>query len=453
MKLYRNTIILAVVLILVGAAYFLISNKINNNKPDPGQQSINILQLDKGKISQLTILSGGKKFIFKRYNNGLLPVYPTDIRIKTYEGEIIAGEMASLSAITVINKKAANLKQYGLDVPITISAKMDDGSVNTIEVGNMTPTRDGYYLKKKGSNEVYIVSLDSGDILSADENTLWNSFIYSVTREQLTGYSINNRDETPFSLKKDSKGFWKLVAPIKAEVNTQKMDDILDSILSLSAYELEDKNPSNLDKYGLKNPTYSMGIETAQGRITVLFGDEKVRNSLIYAKLANSKEVFTIREKFISLIDTAVEEVINPFIFFAKLNEVSKVVTKDNGETVTSEIKTDSSGNSDKDIYLVNGKNANVKDSDGNYPFRKYFTALIGITLDKVAATENPKDKPAISITYYLKKSSSAAKVDYVPRDTDYYYVFKNGKYTGLLVSRDKLNEIKTTYKALIHLF
>jgi len=350
----------------------------------------------------------------------------------------------------VADVNATNLKQYGLDKPIVITVLMDNGSKNVIEVGNIIPSRNGYYLKKKESNEVFVVSLDSGDILAADERSFWNNYIYAAKRADLTGYSISNKGETAFSVHKDKKGVWKMTSPIKAGVNTQKLNEILDSIIILNAYDLVDKNPVNLDKYGLKNPIYSMGVETAKGKIKVLFGDEKVQNSLIYAKLENRKDVFTIQEKYISLIDTPIEDVINPFIYFAGISDIAKIVVKINGETITSEIATDSSGNSDNDIYKVNGRNANVVDSGERSLFRDYFSILIGITLDKVDATEKPKYKPEISITYFTKKDGKSTNVDYVSKNADYYYAFVNGKYIGLLVGKDKLNNIQTTYAKLI---
>ena len=48
---------------------------------------------------------------------------------------------------------------------------------------------------------------------------------------------------------------------------------------------------------------------------------------------------------------------------------------------------------------------------------------------------------PEITIEYKLKKSPGKYKIELISKDSDYYYLMKNGKFSNFLVSKKMINK------------
>ena len=58
-----------------------------------------------------------------------------------------------------------------------------------------------------------------------------------------------------------------------------------------------------------------------------------------------------------------------------------------------------------------------------------------------------------ITFTYYRKVDPKVMKVEFIPKDERYYYVMRNGKYSGILVEKKKFDEpegVRESYRKLI---
>ena len=130
------------------------------------------------------------------------------------------------------------------------------------------------------------------------------------------------------------------------------------------------------------------------------------------------------------------------------------------GKTVSNIIQTDKGdpkakvdADKDKDKFFVDGIDASGKDSDDNQPFRTYYQALIGVLLDSVEIGAVPTGAPEIIIDYTLNVAPGRMKVEFIPKDKDYYYVVKNGVYSNILVQKsqfDKPEGVRDSYKKLM---
>jgi hypothetical protein len=96
----------------------------------------------------------------------------------------------------------------------------------------------------------------------------------------------------------------------------------------------------------------------------------------------------------------------------------------------------DGKTDTDKDKFTVNGIDASGKTEDGKQPFRQFYQALIGVSLDEVEVEGKPEKEAEITINYTLK--SGSMKVEYISKDETYYYVVRNGEYAGILVRKNK---------------
>lgn len=461
MKLYRNAIILVVILGLLIGAYAIVKNKKSSgDSKAEDTETIKILDFKTDDITEMTLENSGQKFVFVqetiKENDQEKKVWkvssPADLKIDESAVSSMASNLSSLIADKIVEENAADLAKYGLDKPVTVSARLKDGAVKSVEVGNETPTKSGYYVKEKDSLKVYTVDSYTGEKLKVGRNDLRNKALFTVKPEDLISFSMERKGEVVFSSRKMNEAEWEMTAPIKGNVNTTALGPMLDAISQTSVMNFIEDNAADLGKYGLATPAYAMEFETSSGKNKILFGSEKEKGSEMYAKMADSNEVFTVSVSPYNFLDKPLKEIIEVFAYIVNINDVNKIVVEMDGQTTTSDIQTDKD-DKDKDKFVVNNKDVTaLKDEKDSQYFRKYYQALIGVTLAEIEPDANPTEAPEITFTYFLKKAPGTMKVEFIPKDDRYYYVVRNGVYTGILVEKKKFDEpegVRDTYKKL----
>ena len=74
--------------------------------------------------------------------------------------------LENMAATQVVQEEAEDLAEYGLSEPsATVKVTFGDGTAYTYELGNASPLGDGYYIKEKDHNKVYLTSTDVGTIM------------------------------------------------------------------------------------------------------------------------------------------------------------------------------------------------------------------------------------------------------------------------------------------------
>jgi len=129
-----------------------------------------------------------------------------------------------------------------------------------------------------------------------------------------------------------------------------------------------------------------------------------------------------------------------------------ELLNKIDGKTIVSDITTNKD-KKDEDKFKVDGKDANMENEKGNSMFRAFYQAMIGITMNRYEPEAKPSGTtPEFSIKYYMKPDSKAVTIDFISKDSNYYYAMKDGVYTNRVILKSKLDEaegIRETYNAI----
>lgn len=474
MRLYKNAVILLVVLGLLIGVYVGVNMRGNDKEEeavDNVTQDMNILELNRDEIKEITVENKEGKLIFEKKEiekevqkdnetvkekvKEWTATYPEGLKINTSRVNSIETNISKLSASKVIEENAEDVAQYGLDNPIRLTVKLNDGTTRIIELGDQTPGKDGYYIKQKDEKKVYTISGYIGDIFKADKNDIRDKGLVAFAVEDITALALDRNGSLVFSATKKREGEfdnWLLTAPIEANTNSAAVGPILESLTSVNVKSYVEENATDLAQYGLDTPHYALTVEAGQNKTGLLIGKEKEKDKEVYAKLADGNEVFTLDISPFNYLDKPLKEIVEAFAYIVNINEVNKILVEIDGKTVVSEIKTDAE-DKDNDRFTVDGRDASITDDSGSQPFRKYYQALIGITLSDVEVGAKPEGKPEITFTYHLKKEPGIMKVEFIPKDAHYYYVVKNDKYSNIIVARKKFDEpdgVRAMYKKLI---
>jgi len=449
MKLFRNAIILVVVLaILTGAYIFLKNRNVDKNSTDDSSDIIKIFDLELSKIKEMTVETPEGVFEFEKKDEEWTVVSPAGLKADKSSISSIASNIYSLTADKLVEENPADLSIYGLDKPVVVTVKTEDGESKALEIGDQTPTKSGYYVREKGGDKVYIIGSYTGGRLKITKNSIRDKQLFTVEQDDITELTMERNQEKVFTARKTGDADWLVTYPIDATAQYSAMVPMLEAITQASVDEFIEENVEDLGKYGLNNPRYTLEFESSGKKTKLLLGSEKEKGYKVYAMLDGGNEVFTITLSSFSFLDKPFKEIVESFAHIVSIWEVSKIEVEMDGQNVVSEINATQEGEDDK--FTVNGKDASMEDDSGNQPFRKYYQALIGITLYDIELGVEPAGEPDVTITYHQKVDPSLVKLEFVPKNDRFYYVIKNGKYTGMVVDKVKFDDIRNAYKTLI---
>jgi len=441
MKLYRNAIILLVIVALLVGAYLLIINK-QDEKEDTRSEVIRLTDYTSDKIESLTLINPDGTFVIEKKDTEWVLTSPTDLKYDSSTLSSIVINAASMIIDKVIEENAQDLSKYGLDKAVTVKIKDKEGKETVLEVGDMSPTKSGYYIKKADSNDVYLISTYTGNYLVTDRNGLRSKKLFDYEADDLMKLSMDRRGENVFESEREegSTTRWVMTRPIKGSMNTSALIPMIDALINSTVSEFIKDEAPDPAQYGLDSPSYVFEFSTANETYKLKIGDEKVKGSKAYAQLEGNDEVFVMNITDYTFLDKPLKEIIEVFAYIVNIDEVKKIDLTMDGKTthMTLDVYKDAEGkmDSDKDKFTVNGIDASGKNEDGKQPFRNFYQALIGISLDEIDVDGKPAGEPEIIIEYTLK--SGTMKVEFVPKDEKYYYVVRNGEYAGILLRKNK---------------
>jgi len=472
MKLYRNVIILAVVLVLSVGAYFVIKNvkKEDNVNLPTGNSAIELVNIKEENVDTVTLLNkNGTKIVIGKVKKAededevWAVINPENFDSDEAKCKAVVWNLNPLNANKVIEEEASDLTKYGFDKPHEVIVKTKDGSETTIQFGNKTATGENYYVKMKDSNKVYTIATSYAEKFITELYDLKSTDIFKETADQVKKVTMWKNGKIVFSatageMPEEMKeayekiqsvtAIWSVTAPIETEADTDKITRIINTLLSISAREYITDKADDLSKYGLDNPSYAIEISTDTTTKKLLLGKERPEEetedsisyssskSQTYAKFENSNEIFTVGSDTLTFIDTPIKDVVSDIELMVFIDEVSHLSVTMNGKTDEFDIIHDEDDNKDNDKFKMNGKDASMKDSEGTHIFRNFYQSVIGIRTEEVDLEGKPQGDPEVTFVYTYKDTGNTMKIDFVSRDNYYYYVLKNGKYTGLIVKK-----------------
>jgi len=454
MKLYRNAIILIIILALLFGVYLFVANTKNKDSSQDSRNFEKIIDLDTMEMEEITVENEGEILIFVKKDKEWELKYPEGVRYDSSKLNSVAINFSSVFVEKVIEENASNLAQYGLDKPVVVSSKMKDGTVETLEIGSLTPTGGAYYVKKKDSNKVYTTDTYTIKKVIVKRNDIRDRALFTVESGDITKISMERQGSTVFRAERPGEeSNWTLTSPIEGNADITALAPMLEAITNSTVSEYVEENPQDMDKYGLSKPSYVLEFETSEGKTRLLMGQESKENSEIYVMQEGGNEVCTISLDPFTFLDKPLKEIVEVFAFITNIWDVDKIVVEMDGYTANCELQTDPDKDTDNDKFFLNGKDASMKDENSRQPFRAYYQSLIGVTLSELEPDANPSGEAEITFTYYRKVEPNVMKVEFIPKDDHYYYVKRNGKYSGILVEKRKFDEpegVRESYRKLM---
>jgi hypothetical protein len=364
-----------------------------------------------------------------------------------------------------------NLAPYGLDQPkTTLTITLKDGVKHLISFGNVIASGYFNYAMLDQSGTIFTVAsstiekaqykltdlLDKKLVVGIEAAAL-TSLTFQRPKDNVNLAANCEYSEVTNNGSSSATFAFTLTAPIKWNGNSEMLTILANEALALAVTEFVELDPRDLAKYGLDQPQYTLTLKTKDKSVTVRIGKQADDKS--YYMISDAiPAVFTAATSQFTTIDMKVIEMIDRFVALQSIWLVDKIVANLPGAVFTVDISMtkEQKATDEGVIYLLNGKNANIKSQDDKNLFSKFYQRIIAIMIAGVDAAATPVNTHDGSITYYIKadtENNVAAHVkviEFTKRDDYTYYVFIDGVYTGYYVDSGTLTSTKTDDEGIV---
>jgi len=444
MKLYKNVFILLLVLAILGGTYYFV--KKIQPKEENKTETITIFKTEKDNISEIIIQTKDSELVLYKSGDEWKVKADYEIKLNKSKVESLVYDVATINADQIVEENPQDLSKYGLDSPTSIvTVKLTDNTTKVFYVGDKTPTKTAYYFKDKDVNTVYTVYSGKGDSLSSTLDDYRDTTMFTMKQEDIVSFTIEGKSRKRLVVKAKAEGEkdqesslsgWTIVEPFNKNGDNENISKlVLEKISQITAKEIVEDNPTDLSKYGLSSPNYTIQFTDKDNNTVKLFlGNTNGENT--YVKVEGNNAVFNVASSALEFKDVEPFQLIEKFAFITNIDGVSKIVIHSPGKQTTLEIIK----NGEESEYKVNGQKA------AESPFKKAYQEVIGLIVDGMV-TEQVQGTPEVSYTFYFNDGSPEVTVEYVSMNDRNYAVFKNGK-CDFYILKKKVNQMLEKIKA-----
>jgi hypothetical protein len=304
---------LTVLLILLNAALFLTLFYMDKHADSArafAEENSLVLKpgsLEKADSLQLDGAGAQSAWLLKKKGSDWQMIRPQQWAVNQYAVQNILEQLRFLKAearfpVGDIEKSGMTLADYGLDNPsVTLRIATGDKEV-LLRIGAPTKIGARLYVLSTDGGTVFVTSRDLLKALLVSLNDLRDERIFNIPSYMVTSISMQRADGVRVRLDKLGIG-WEFESPIRADADLDSVESLLSDMAALKVTEFAQHDPA---AQGLLSPALRIGIETADNRLSLLLGNSAGKG-LIYAKLENSPEVFTIDAGIVDRLQQAQE--------------------------------------------------------------------------------------------------------------------------------------------------
>ncbi len=453
-KRTRTLLISAVALVVLGAllaTLLLLPNASANGDGGttttaaPDTTVVLVDKPDKVTVSSVTVALEDETFTIAPDKNG-------DLVVKGYEDlpqssttyDTLASALLSFGAYRMISDSPEHPEDFGFDAEkggfASLSVTYSDDTSFAFELGDLSPSGEGFYLRKADSSAIYLID---------------TNFVYTVAAKS-TYYLSTTPFTAPIAKEKDEEvvvrdvTMWGSVrsGELSFQISTDVVEDgqqaqILTgfyvtkpylrnlksgtNMLSSSSYygftasDVVKVHPTaaDLKAYGLDNPysactahvsvkktTETKDPETGKSKTSISFHDtfeytvklgKETEDGDRYAVAYHEDEMipllYTVSPSSLVWAETQYDDIADELLFFTYIYQVEKMTVKMDGVSTAFDLthNTEAENRDDQLTVISNGKKYPTAD------FRTLYTELMQITR-KHPTTDKPTGEPLLSI-------------------------------------------------------
>jgi len=454
MKLYKNIIIILIVLALLAVGLIIVKNLPDSKEEQidtPNNQTveyIDVLRVSADDIIKISVSTQKSSYTVSKDGSALTLSDSENLKINKQVLQSLLSSCSYIYAEKLATENKEDVTLYGFSEPkATISVTLKDGTEKVVQIGNQTIDSSGSYIKLADEDKVYIKSTYGISNLVPEYTAFIDKSILAIDTtnyESLSYISLVKAGNTEIELKSISEQngeteslLWKMTKPVYADANSMVLsNDVLTPLKDFTASGIAEANPKDLSKYGLTSPYATLTVTT--GGVTQRFTFGKEIDGYRFFKVDNYATVYIAPTQSLTFLDIAYIDLMSRLVHLENIKNISTV-----------EIKT-----SDKNFNLkISGEERfiNGKKIDKNV-FSKVYQNIIGISFNSVDVNAKSVGSSDVTIKY-TRNDNSTCTVSFASVDDRNYLALVDGKRNGIVAKKsvkdvvdyieEKYNEIK----------
>jgi hypothetical protein len=335
MRGLTTTILLLVV--LAGLGGYIFFYEAGRELPDPNAKPRAFDQLASGNIEEISIKNADGQTSRAQLENGNWQLVEP-VKTDADDGVVgtVTSNLASLEVQRVVDEKAGDLKQYGLEpARIDVGFRLkDQKELQHLLVGDKTATGGDFYAKRPNETRVFLISSYLDSIFNRAPFDLRDKVILKFERDKVEGVEVV---EGTSSIQFSRMGTeWRIAKPVAARADYAAAEGLLTRLSSTNMLKVVEEEPADLRKYGLDRPSMTASAIAGSTRATLLVG-RKADDGGFYAKDAARPTVFTIEEALATDLGKDIADFRRKDLFDARSFSATRLEVRRGGETIALE--------------------------------------------------------------------------------------------------------------------
>ena len=364
MRGLRSTTALVVVLAgLFAYIYFVTWKKPADGTASKQEKVFAGIQTD--KIDELKITSDkGDVTTLKKEGGNWQLVAPASARADESQASGIVSALGQVEMTRVIDERAADLKQYGLETPrIEIDFKAaGDKDYRRLFIGDKAPTGGDLFARRNDDKKVFLIPSYQETTFNHSTFDLRDKIVLKFEPDKIDSLDVSAGGNTLQFTKDGSE--WKITQPLPARADYASVEGLVGRLQSaaMKSIATESASPADLKKFGLDKPAASVDLKMGSARAIFQVGS-KAETNTVYARDASRSVVVTVDNALADELKKDVNEYRRKDVFEFRAYNANRLEFTRNGQTVAFE-KDKAQGNAVSDKWRRVSPNPADADKD-----------------------------------------------------------------------------------------
>lgn len=388
--------------------------------------------------------------VTRRGRNRFLPVHEHEVEWDTSAVNRLVSASVSMVSQRVIGV-VSELAEFGLSEPIaTVIIETTDGSETALFVGNRTPARDGFFVRRSDDPNVYSVEDRFINAFFQDIDQLRARNFPQIDVNRPDRFSVKTLDGRLIRAERRAEGdddpelgfsLFAVYEPYRRryQLNTGWFQDLSAQIQELSIVRFVDDAPADLSIYGLDPPEAEFFFVDRNTRsLELLIGS--VSEDGRYAKFPDRPSVFVV-SGVEPIVSVSPKQAISAFALIVNIDLVDSFEIRTATERFVGRVERTNveSQNFPEEVFLFNDVEIEAR------AFRQLFQWAIGLMFDREVSADSAivvgEQEPIVTITYHLNIDAPPLIVSFEPYDDRFALVVRDGD-SEFLIARSKLERM-----------
>ena len=329
MKIQGLLIAAIVLTALTGALYWSNHHKpAENTAQASAELPPKILTLNEADITKLDLKkkSGDEVMLAKDDSGNWQITSPKPLRVDQSAMSSILSTLSSLSSDRLLEEKASDLKQFGLDQPtLQVQITQKDNNTRKLLIGDDTPTGNAVYAKLEGDPRVFTVPSYSKTSIDKGANDLRDKRLLPIEANKISRLElIAKKEDFEFGRNKDE---WQIVRPKPLRADAARVDEFVRTLENAKM----DLSPSDDAKAAAA--AFASGSPIATVKVTDASATQELqlrkKKDDYYAKSSAVEGVYKVTSVLGQQLDKSLDDFRNKKLFDFGFSDPNKIEMHD----------------------------------------------------------------------------------------------------------------------------